>query len=130
MKTTRFLAVMVVTAALLAAVLAPAAFASAGVKLHLTGPKTVTGGHKVTLTLTISNPQKADGNRVAVLLQSRIGGLWRLASKQITWNSTHTTGTCSFRIQPNAMSNVAVYRCSWVHPGGTTYSNRFGVRVQ
>jgi hypothetical protein len=129
MKKARLL-VAAVTVAFLVAVLAPAAFASAGVTMHLSGPATFKGGHKVTLKLTINNPQKADGNRVAVLLQSRIGGLWRLASKQIAWNSSHTKGTCSFRIQPNAMSNTAVYRCAWVHPGGRTYSNRVHITVK
>ena len=130
MKKSRFLVVAAITAALLVAVLAPAALASAGVTMHLSAPSTFTAGHLVTLKLTINNPQKADGNRVAVLLQSRIGGLHRIASKQITWNGSHTLGTCSFRIHPNAMANTAVYRCAWMHPEGTSYSNRVHITIK
>ena len=130
MKKSRFFVAAAVTAVFLAAVLAPAALASAGVTMHLTGPANVKGGHQITLKLTINNPQKADGNRVAVLLQSRIGGLHRIASKQITWNGSHTSGTCSFRIWPNSMGNVATYRCAWMHPEGTSYSNRVHVTVK
>ena len=124
MKKARFVVVMAVLAAFMVVVLAPAAFASAGVTMHLTGPHNADYGSWVPLKLTVKNPLKADGNRVALCFKSRDGGLYRLVSKQIVWNSSETRGWCTFMVKaaPSAMG-IGIYKASWMHPGGTSYSN-------
>lgn len=117
-------------AALCVALLAPAAFGSAGVKMNLKGPHDAPDGSMVKLTLTISNPQRADGMASAVILQNKDGKLVRLGSKVITWTNGGRTGTVVFRVKgtPTAMG-IAKYRASWMHPEGTSYSNAWSVEL-
>ena len=74
---------LLVVAALVVAVVAPAALGatSAGVKMKLTGPNSAANGAMIKITCKISNPQMADGNRVALVLQNKDGNLKRIGSK-------------------------------------------------
>ena len=121
---------LALVAALMVAVLAPAAFASAGVKMKLSGPREAAYNAKVKLTCKIANPQKADGVRTAVILQNKDGHLKRIGSKAITWTDGGKTGIVTFwvKAQPSAMG-IAKYRAAWMHPGGTTHSNRWMVEI-
>jgi hypothetical protein len=123
---------LVVMAALAVAVLAPAAFAGddAGVKMKLSGPREADYMSKVMLTCKISNPQKADGYAKAIIMQNKDGHLKRIGSKAITWTDGGKTGVVKFWVtaRPTAMG-IAKYRAAWMHPGGTTRSNRWMVEI-
>ena len=122
---------LLVVAALVVAVVAPAALgASAGVKMKLTGPNSAANGAMVKLTCTISNPQKADGNRVALVLQNKDGNLKRIGSKAIMWSNGGKTGVVSFWVKAMASAmGIAKYRAAWMHPEGTTHSNMLSVAI-
>lgn len=126
----RSFVLLVVAAALLVAVLAPAAFASAGVKMELSGPREAGNNAMIKLTCKISNPQKADGNRTAVIMQNKDGHLKRIGSKAITWTDGGKTGVVTFwvKAQPTAMG-IAKYRAAWMHPEGTTRTNVWSVEI-
>jgi hypothetical protein len=135
MKKARLLVVMVVVAAFMVAVLAPAAFAA--VNMKLTGPNNADNGQWVALHLTIKNPGDLDGLRVSLCMKSRNGGLHRIVSKQISWNWSQSVGTCTFfvRATPSAMG-IGIYRAAWrhvtVHEGHfwmTSYSNHKSVAI-
>jgi hypothetical protein len=125
------LVLLVVIAALAIAVIAPAALgASAGVKMKLTGPSSATNNAMIKLTLKISNPQKADGNRVAVVFQNKDGNLKRIGSKAITWSNGGKTGVVSFWVKATASAmGIAQYRAAWMHPEGTSRSNMLSVAI-
>jgi hypothetical protein len=122
---------LVVIAALVVAVVAPAALgASAGVKMKLTGPSSAANGAMVQLTCKISNPQKADGYRVAIILQNKDGDLKRIGSKAITWSNGGKTGLVYFWVKAQATAmGIAKYRAAWMHPEGTTRSNMLSVEI-
>jgi hypothetical protein len=123
---------LLVVAALMVAVVAPAALGatSAGVKMKLTGPNSAGNGAMIMLTCKISNPQKADGNRVALVLQNKDGNLKRLGSKQITWSNGGKTGVVSFWVKAKASAmGIAKYRAAWMHPEGTSHSNMLSVAI-
>lgn len=123
------LAAAVIT--LCAAVLVPAAGArSAGVSIKLRGPDSAALGKPLKLTATISNPQRADGYRVAVIMQNKNGHLVRIGSKAITWSHGGRKGIVVFAVkgEPSAMG-IAMYRAAWMHPMGTTRSNVCRVEI-
>lgn len=133
MKKARLLIVMVVVAAFMVAVLAPAAFAA--VNMKLTGPSSADDGQWVALHLTIKNPGDLDGLRVSLCMKSKNGGLHRIVSKQIMWDDN--VGTCTFmvRVTPSMMG-MAMYRAAWrhvtVHEGShwmTSYSNHKNIDI-
>jgi hypothetical protein len=124
---------LLVVAALVVVVVAPAALAidsSAGVKMKLSGPSSAADGAMIKLTCKISNPQKADGNRVAIVMQNKDGNLKRIGSKAITWSNGGKTGVVKFwvKAQVSAMG-MAKYRAAWMHPGGTSRSNMLSVEI-
>jgi hypothetical protein len=128
----RSFVLLLVIAALMVAVVAPAALGatSAGVKMKLSGPDSAANGAMIKLTCKINNPQKADGNRVATILQNKDGHLKRIGSKAITWNSDGTKGTVSFWVKAQASAmGIAKYRAAWMHPEGTSHSNMLGVEI-
>ena len=122
---------LLVVAALMVAVIAPAALgASAGVKMKLTGPNSANNGAMIKLTCNINNPQKADGNRVALILQNKDGNLKRIGSKAITWSNGGKTGVVSFWVKATASAmGIAKYRAAWMHPEGTSHSNMLSVAI-
>jgi hypothetical protein len=130
MKLKSFVMLLVI-AALVVAVVAPAAFgASAGVKMKLTGPSSAANGAMVQLTCKISNPQMADGNRVAIVLQNKDGDLKRIGSKAITWSNGGKTGLVYFWVKAQASAmGIAKYRAAWMHPEGTSHSNMLSIEI-
>jgi hypothetical protein len=123
---------LLVLAALMVVVVAPAALAidSAGVTMKLRGPSSAADGAMIKLTCKISNPMKADGNRVALILQNKDGNLKRIGSKAITWSNGGKTGVVAFWVKAQASAmGMAKYRAAWMHPGGTTRSNRLSVEI-
>jgi hypothetical protein len=126
----RSLILMVVVAALLVAALAPAAFASAGVTMKLTGPDNAKNGSMIMLTAKIKNPQKADGYRVATILQNKNGNLKRIGSRAITWTNGGKSGVATFWVKAQASAmGIAKYRAAWMHPEGTSHSNMLSVAI-
>ena len=127
----RSLILLVVVAALLVAILAPAAFAAnAGVSMKLTGPNQAKNGAMILLQCKIKNPLKADGNRVALVLQNKDGNLKRIGSKQITWTNGGKSGVVDFWVSAKASAmGIAKYRAAWMHPEGTTHSNMLSVAI-
>jgi len=122
------LALFVVIAALAVVVIAPAAFASAGVSLKLKGPSSAANGATIKLTLTIKNPKRADGSSVAYILQNSNGHLRWIGEKGITWNAAHTSGTVVFNVKAKASAmGIAKYKSYWMHPMGNTYSNALNI---
>jgi hypothetical protein len=124
------LVLVLAAAALCAVLLAPAAFGSAGVKMKLKGPSDAPDGSVIKLTLTISNPQRADGMAAAAILQNKDGKLVRIGSKAIAWTNGGRTGTVVFKVEatPTAMG-IAKYRAAWTHPLGTSRSNAWSVEL-
>jgi hypothetical protein len=119
-------------AALLVVVLAPAALGmgSADVTMKLTGPKTAANGAMIKLHCVIKNPLMADGNRVALVMQNKDGNLKRIGSKQITWNSDGSKGTVDFWVKAHASAmGIAWYRAAWMHPEGTSRTNKLGIEI-
>ena len=127
----RTLLLLVMVAALIVAVLAPAAFAgSAGVSMKLTGPGQADNGAMIMLTAKIKNPMKADGNRVALVLQNKDGNLKRIGSKAITWTNGGKSGVVSFWVKAEASAmGIAKYRVAWMHPEGTSHTNMLSVAI-
>lgn len=123
---------LVVIAALVVAVVAPAALGatSAGVKMKLTGPSSAANGAMVKITCKISNPMKADGNRVALILQNKDGNLKRIGSKAIAWSNGGKTGMVAFWVKAQASAmGIAKYRAAWMHPEGTSHSNMLSIAI-
>jgi len=123
---------LLVVAGLLVAIVAPAALGvtSAGVKMKLTGPSSAANGAMIKLTCKITNPQLADGNRVALILQNKDGNLKRIGSKAITWSNGGKTGMVEFWVKAEASAmGIAKYRAAWMHPEGTSHSNRLSVAI-
>lgn len=127
----RSLLLVAAVVTLCVAALAPAAGArSAGVSIKLRGPETAAYGSQVKLTATIDNPERAEGWRVAVIMQNKNGHLARLGSKAITWTHGLRRGIVVFwvKAEPTAMG-IAKYRAAWMHPEGTTRSNVCSVEI-
>ena len=131
MRRFRSVALLVAVAALVMAVLAPAAVAqSAGVKIRLTGPSSAKQGATIKVKAVISNPERADGSDRIILLKSVNGHLKRQASTAPVWTNGGRRGIAYFWIipTPSAMG-IAWFRAAWMHPEGTTHSNRLGVEI-
>ena len=131
MKQFRSLALVTAVAALLVAVLAPAALGrTAGVTIKLRGPSSADYGALIKLTATIRNPQRADGWRVAIIMQNKNGDLKRIGAKAPTWPDGGRKGIVAFWVTatPSAMG-IARYRAAWMHPEGTTRSNVLRVEI-
>lgn len=126
----RSFVLIIAVAALLVLAFAPAALASAGVTMKLSGPRQAADNAMVKLTCKISNPEKADGNRTAVIMQNKDGHLKRIGSKAITWTNGGKVGVVSFwvKAEPTAMG-IAKYRAAWMHPEGTTRTNVWSLEV-
>jgi hypothetical protein len=123
---------LLVIAALVVAVVAPAALGatSAGVKMKLSGPSSAANGAMFKITCNISNPQKADGNRVALILQNKNGDLKRIGSKAISWTNAGKSGVVYFWVKAEASAmGIAKYRAAWMHPEGTSHSNMLSVEI-
>ena len=131
MKHIKHLAVLVVIVALALAVLAPSAFASAGVSLKLKGPSQANNGATITLNLTILNPQGADGASVAMIMQNKSGHLRWIGDKRIQWTNGGRRGSVAFRIKAVAQDGADTfkYRAQWMHPMGVTLSNALNIPV-
>jgi hypothetical protein len=131
MKAKSFVLLLVI-AGLVAVIVAPAAFGmgSADVKMKLTGPDSAANGAMVQLTCKISNPLMTDGYRAAVIMQNKDGNLKRIGSKAITWNSDGSKGTVVFWVKAQASAmGMAKYRAAWMHPEGTSHSNRLSIEI-
>jgi len=127
----RSLVPVAVLVAVAVAILAPAALArSTGVTIKLKGPSTAAQGATIKLTATISNPERADGYRAAIIMQNKDGHLKRIGAKAITWTNGGRKGTLAFWVKaaPSAMG-IAKYRAAWMHPEGTTRSNVVRVEI-
>jgi len=132
MKQLRSFALLVVVAALLVAILAPAAVAgSTGVKIKLKGPSAADNGAMIKLTATIRNSLKyGGGSRVAIIMQNQDGDLRRIGSKAVTWSLGGSKGTVTFWVKAKASAmGIAKYRAAWKNPGGTTRSNVLRVEI-
>jgi hypothetical protein len=128
----RTFVIMLAVAALLVAVLVPAAFAGGtGVKIKLTGPDQADNGAMVKLTAKISNSLKyGGGNRAALILQNKDGNLKRIGSKAITWSEGGSKGVVEFWVKAEASAmGIAKYKAAWKNPGGTTHSNVCSVEI-
>ena len=128
----RTLLLLVVVAALIVAILAPAAFAgSTGVKIKLTGPSQADNGAMIALHAKISNSLKyGGGNRVSLILQNKDGNLRRIGSKAITWSQGGSVGNVTFWVAAKASAmGIAKYRAAWRNPGGSTHSNMLSVAI-
>lgn len=132
MKQFRALALLVVVAALLVAMLAPAAVAgSTGVKIKLKGPSAADNGALIKLTATIRNSLKyGGGSRVAIIMQNKDGHMKRIGAKTVTWSLGGSMGTVTFSVKAKASAmGIAKYRAAWTNPGGTTRSNVLRVEI-
>ncbi len=131
MKLLRHVMLLVVITVLALAVLAPAAFASAGVSLKLKGPSQANNGAAITLTLTILNPQGADGASVAMLMQNKNSHLRWIGDKGIKWTNGGRTGTVVFKVKAVASAGATMfkYKAQWMHPMGVTVSNALNIPV-
>ena len=131
MKLLRPALLLVVITALALAVLAPAAFASAGVSLKLKGPSQANNGAAITLTLTILNPQGADGASVAMLMQNKNSHLRWIGDKGIKWTNGGQRGTVVFKVKAVASAGATMfkYKAQWMHPMGVTFSNALNIPV-
>jgi len=131
MRRFRSVALLVAVAALVMAVLAPAAVAqSAGVKIRLTGPSSAKQGATIKVKAVISNPERADGSDRIILLKNVNGHLKRQASAAPTWTNGGRKGVAYFWVVPTPSAmGIAKYRAAWKNPGGTTRSNVLRVEI-
>ena len=131
MKRIKYLALLVVIVVLALAVLAPSAFASAGVSLKLKGPSQANNGATITLTLSILNPQRADGASVAMIMQNKNGHLRWIGDKRIQWTNGGRKGSVAFRVKAvaDAGADMFKYKAQWMHPMGVTLSNALNIPV-